>query len=300
MNVLVAGGTGLIGQVLVKQLMERDHAVTVLSRNPSSATMAGVDFIQWDGHSGSALRAAVGRTDAIVNLAGENIGGGRWTEERKTRIRQSRVRAGEGLVQAIRDAERKPSTFVQASALGYYGSLYKNETLRERMPAGTDFLASVCVDWENSSQSVRELGVRLVVARLGVVLARDGGALPSMVLPFRLGLGGALGDGAQPFPWIHVADAAGALAYMVERETLAGPFNLTGSVVSNREFSRLLAQTLRRPLMLDVPAWAVRRLFGEQSVILLTGQNAPSHRLREAGYAFAFPDLAPALGDLFP
>lgn len=302
MHILIAGGTGLIGSALVRLLRARNHSVVILTRNPPAGNgQPGVDYAKWSGTRADEVVASVNGTDAVINLAGANIGAEKWTPARKTLIRQSRVDAGQTLCAAIEQAVHKPHTFVQASAVGFYGSSFGPETLTERIPPGTDFLASTCVAWEASSQSVQAMGVRHAIARFGVVLSPAGGALPRMLFPFRLGIGGALGDGKQPFPWIHVDDAARAVQFLIENPDIRGPCNVTGpEAISNTEFSRTLATVLRRPLSMNVPAFALQLMFGEMAVILLKGQNAVPGKLMASGFAFQYSEAIQALHHLLP
>ena len=300
MHILIPGGTGLVGTALAAWLVQHNHTVTILSRSPRQASAAGIEVAGWDGKSERDIVECVNRADAIVNLAGANLADKRWTAQYKQVIRQSRTDTVATLVRAIEVAERKPDTFVQASAVGFYGSSYSSETLTENLPAGTDFLATVCQDWESGCTSLESLGIRLTVARLGIVLDRGGGALARMLPPFQMGLGGALGDGKQPFPWIHLQDAASALAFLATHENTLGAYNVTSpNIISNREFSQHLAHTLRKPLLLDVPAMAIQLLFGELSVLLLHGQNAVSRKLQAAGFEFQYTEAQAALAELF-
>ncbi len=301
MNVIITGGTGLIGRALAADLLKEGHEVIVLSRRPEAyvgRVPAGVRLERWDGRTAEGWGHLVEGADAIVNLAGENIAAGRWTAERKRRIRESRVHAGEAVTAAVLAAREKPRVVIQASAVGYYGP-HGDEEVDEDTPPGNDFLARVAVDWEASTAPVEEHGVRRVIIRTGIVLTPEGGALARMLLPFRLGLGGPLGSGRQWFPWIHIADEVGAIRFLMENEATQGPYNLTApNPVRQREFARALGRVLRRPAFLPVPAFALRLLFGEMADVLLTGQRAVPRRLLEAGYTFRFPDLEPALEDL--
>jgi hypothetical protein len=237
-------------------------------------------------------------TDAIINLAGENIGLGRWTNERKHLILGSRLNASRALVQAVEVAIRKPGVIVQASGVGYYGP-GGDEEITEETPSGHDFLAQVAVEWEASTAPLETLGVRRVVIRTGVVLSTAGGALPRMLLPFRLFAGGHLGSGRQWFPWIHIADEVSAIRFLLENEAASGPFNLTAPVsLSNAEFSHLLGKQLRRPALMPTPAFALRLLFGEMATILLDGQRAVPWHLLQLGFTLQFPEAGSALRDL--
>ncbi len=300
MHVLITGGTGLIGRALAHSLVQDGHQVTVLSRTPERHRNAlpNVDLVAWDGRTAQGWGERVEAADVIVNLAGESIAAGRWTPERKRRIRESRVHAGQAVVEAVRAATHPPQVVVQASAVGYYGPR-GDEPVTEETPPGSDFLAQVCVAWEASTAAVEERGVRRAVIRTGVVLSTQGGALPRMLLPFRLFLGGPLGSGRQYLPWIHLDDQVAAIRFLLEHPEAQGPFNLCApNPMTHREFSRILGQVLGRPSWMPVPALALRLLFGEMATVLLEGQRAVPRRLQEAGYSFRFPELRPALQDL--
>ncbi len=297
MRVVVAGGSGLIGSCLSGLLAEAGHDATVLSRTPQSDQH--IDYVKWSGADPEEIVPCLAGADAVVNLAGANLGAQKWNASRKQLIRSSRVQTGHTLAAAVQEAQNPPGVFVQASAVGYYGGLYGPEVLSEELPPGNDFLASVCVDWEASTQDLAHHGVRHVTARFGIVLARKGGALPRMLPPFRLGLGGPLGDGKQPFPWIHLQDAARAVLFALENEAVAGAFNITAPAAdTNAEFSRALATVLRRPLFAGIPAFAVRMMFGEMADLLLYGQNASSLKLQKAGFEHRFSHVESALADL--
>lgn len=298
---IITGGTGLIGQALAAELVAAGYEVVVLSRNPQRAhgLPTGVQVEAWDGRTAQGWGGLADGTYAIVNLAGENLAGGRWTAERRHRIRQSRLDAGQAVVEAVRAAKRKPAVVVQASGIGYYGP-HGDEEVTEDFPPGEDFLGRLAVEWEASTAPVEGLGVRRVVIRTGVVLSREGGALPRLALPFRFFLGGPLGNGRQWVPWIHIADEVRAIRFLLENEEARGPYNLvTPNPVTNRELARALRQVLRRPSWLPVPAPALRLALGEMSAVLLTGQRALPHRLLEADFRFQFPEISTALQNLF-
>ena len=300
MRVLITGGSGLIGRALSANLARDGNEVIILSRQPERiiGLPAGVSAKWWDGHTSEGWSSLVDGTDAIINLAGENISSGRWTDERKSRILESRLNTGRATVQAVEAAPRKPRVVIQASGVGYYGT-GGDEEITEETPPGRDFLAQLAADWESSTVSLKSLGVRRAVIRTGVVLSTEGGALPRMLLPFRFFAGGRLGSGSQWFPWIHIADEVGAIRFLIENDTASGPFNLTAPVpVNNAEFSRLLGQQLRRPALMSTPAFALRLLFGEMATVLLDGQRAIPRRLIQLGFTFRFPKAGPALRDL--
>ncbi len=300
MRVLITGGSGLIGRALIADLACNGSEVIVLSRRPERVIGLPKDVLVkwWDGHTTEGWKSLADGADAIINLAGENISSGRWTDERKRRILESRLNAGQAVVQAVEAATHKPRVIIQASGVGYYGPS-GDEEITEEVPAGHDFLAQVAVEWEASTASLETLGVRQVVIRTGVVLSTAGGALPRMLLPFRLFAGGRLGSGRQWFPWIHIADEVGAIRFLIENETASGPFNLTAPVpLSNVEFSHLLGEQLRRPALIPTPAFALRLLFGEMATIILDGQRAIPRHLLQLGFTFQFPEAGSALRDL--
>lgn len=301
MRILITGGTGLIGRALAADLARDGHDVIILSRTPERYTgrlPEGVRAERWDGRTADGWGALADGADAIVNLAGENIAGGRWTAERKRRIRQSRLDAGHAVVQAVEAAAHKPRVVVQASAVGYYGPC-GDDIITEDHPPGNDFLADVCVAWEQSTAAVEAHGVRRPILRTGVVLSTEGGALPRMLPPFKFGLGGPLGSGRQWFPWIHIRDEVRAIRFLIEHEDAHGPYNLTApNPVTNAEFTKALGRVLRRPAFMPVPAFALKLLFGEMATVLLDGQRAVPQRLLDAGFSFTFEEVEQALRDL--
>jgi uncharacterized protein (TIGR01777 family) len=300
MRVLITGGSGLIGRALAANLVRDGNEVIILSRRPGQITglPEGVSARWWDGHTTEGWHSLVNGTDAVINLAGENISSGRWTKERKHHILESRLNAGRAVVRAVEAAARKPHIIVQASGVGYYGPCGDEEITEETQP-GHDFLAQLAVDWEASTASLEGLGIRRVVIRTGVVLSTAGGALPRLLLPFRFFAGGHLGSGQQWFPWIHIADEVGAIRFLIENEKASGPFNLTSPTpLTNAGFSRLLGRCLRRPAFMPIPAFILRLLFGEMATAILDGQRAVPQRLSKLGFAFRFSGAGSALKDL--
>jgi uncharacterized protein (TIGR01777 family) len=300
MRALITGGSGLIGRVLATNLVRDGNEVIILSRRPGRITglPAGVSTRWWDGHTTEGWNSLVDGTDAIVNLAGENISSGRWTKERKRRILESRLNAGRAIVQAVETAVHRPRIVIQASGVGYYGPC-GDEEITEEMQPGHDFLARLAVDWEASTLPLEGLGIRRVIIRTGVVLSTAGGALPQLLLPFRFFAGGRFGNGRQWFPWIHIADEVDAIRFLIGNEKASGTFNLTAPTpLTNAEFSRLLGQRLRRPAFMPIPAFILRLLFGEMATALLDGQRAIPQRLSQSGFTFRFPEAASALMNL--
>jgi uncharacterized protein (TIGR01777 family) len=243
MRVIITGGTGLIGSALTTDLVRQEHEVIVLSRNPqahSSHLPPGATAEQWDGKSATGWGRLVDGAGAIINLAGENLAAGPWTATRKRAIVDSRVNAGQAITQAIYEAGLKPQVVIQSSAVGYYGSRGK-ELLTEESSPGSDYLSKVCVQWEASTAGVENLGVRRVVIRTGVVLSKQGGALPLFTLPFRFFTGGPLGSGRQWIPWIHIADEIAAIRFLLENPSTSGAYNLCApDPLQQSEFASLL------------------------------------------------------------
>jgi uncharacterized protein (TIGR01777 family) len=237
--------------------------------------------------------------DAAINLAGESIAGKRWSVEQKARIRDSRIRATRGVVEAIRDAAHRPGTLVNASATGYYGPR-GDEPVDETTGPGDDFLAQVCRDWEREALAAESLGVRVVLVRTGVALGRGGGALEKLLPPFKAFVGGPLGSGRQGFPWVHRDDVLGIYRWALENESVRGPVNATGpELVDNRAFSRTLGKVLGRPSWAPVPGFALKLLVGEMAgPLLLEGQHVRPTRTEELGYRFKFRTVEAALQDL--
>jgi uncharacterized protein len=299
MRVVITGGSGLIGGALARELGGAGHDVVVLSRSPKAEGGApGVRAVQWDGRTPVGWSSLLDGDTAIVHLAGESIASGRWTADKKRRIRESRVVSGQAVLQAIREAAAKPKILLQGSAVGYYGPR-GDEVIREDAAPGSDYLADVCKEWEASTAAAEALGVRRALLRTGVVLAREGGALPKMSLPFKMMAGGPLGDGRQWFPWIHLEDEVGAIRFLLEREDARGPFNLTApNPLTNRDFTKVLARALHRPGIMPAPSFALRLALGEMADMLLNGQRVVPSRLLELGYTFRHPEAAAALRSL--
>ncbi|MBI3203205.1 MAG: TIGR01777 family protein [Myxococcales bacterium] len=290
-SVLVTGGTGFIGSALVRALSASGAAVTVLVRSPTTIFGEGVRVVPW----GELSSAASGK-DAVVNLAGEQAVGVRWTASAKQRITSSRVETTRELVAAMAAARPRPAVLVSASAVGYYGACPGDQPVDESSPPGSDFLAEVCQAWEAAAAAAGELGVRVVLARLGVVFDRGGGALEEMAKPFRMFAGGPIGDGQQVVSWVHRADAVGILRRCIEDDSLSGPVNVVApQAVPQAEIARAIGRVLGRPAWLRAPAFALRARFGEGADPLLTGQRVVPAKLRAAGHVWQHPDLEAAL-----
>jgi uncharacterized protein (TIGR01777 family) len=301
MRVFITGGTGLVGRRLVARLVERGDRPIVLSRNRASAqTRLGseIEVVEGDPTIGSDWTEVLGTCDAVVNLAGENIFARRWNEEFKAKIRDSRVEGTTNVVAAIVRAEKKPSVLVNASAVGYYGP-HGGEELTEYSPPGNDFLAGACIDWENAARVVEAASVRLVIARIGVVMAIEEGALTKMLTPFKLGVGGPVGSGRQWMAWIHVDDVVGIILHAIDHAAVSGVVNATAPVpVTNREFSKSLGRTLGRPAIFPIPVFMLRLRFGQVAEVIASGQRVLPMRTQELGYQFQHASIDGALAAL--
>lgn len=299
-RLLITGGSGLIGRAVTAELAAAGWEVVVLSRRPERVRglPAGARAEGWDGVSTAGWGALAAGAAGILHLAGESIADGRWTDERKRRLRASRVESSRAVAAAVAAAAIKPRFLLQASAVGYYGDC-GDQVVAEDHPPGEGFLADLSVEWEAATAAVEALGVRRAILRTGIVLAAEGGALPKMALPFRLFAGGPLGSGRQVIPWIHLADEVAAIRLLAERDDARGPFNLTApEPVTNAEFSRTLARVLGRPNLLRAPAFALHLALGELADAMLEGQRAAPRALERLGFTFRFPHLEPALRDL--
>jgi uncharacterized protein len=296
-KVIITGATGLIGSELVRSLLADGHAVTRLVRGrPEGSTARGVSDVRWDPEAGTIDAGALEGHDAAVHLAGEPVGEGRWTDEKKRRIRESRVK-GTGLIaRTLAGLAQKPPVLVSASAVGYYGDRGA-EVLTEESAPGSDFLSVVCREWEEAARPAAEAGVRVVHPRIGVVLDAKGGALPRMLTPFKLGVGGRVGDGRQYMSWITLADVVGVIRRALTEGRLRGPVNAVAPrPVTNEEFTKTLGRVLGRPTFFAVPQFAARLAFGEVAdALLLASQRVEPARLREIEFGFTDPELEGAL-----
>lgn len=314
MKVLMTGATGLVGTALTKALVRDGHTVcrmvrreTVSRKAGSPAQVAGprVIDVPWDPEASGGLTFAdsqgdITGADAVVNLAGASIAGTRWTQQGKMVLRSSRVRTTGSLVSALGRLKTVPKVLVSASAIGYYGSR-GNETLTEDSKAGDDFLAKVAVDWEAEANKAEALGMRVVLARFGIILAKHGGALPQMMRPFQFFVGGRMGSGQQWVSWITLDDVIGIIRYALENASVTGVVNLVApQPVRNAEFAKELAQAMHRPAFLPAPAFALRLALGREMAdsMLLTSERVEPARLRQLGYRFVHESLPEALAHI--
>jgi uncharacterized protein len=282
-RIAVTGATGTIGREVVRQLRERGDEVVAVSREPNEV---GYEAMSWDALDLSGF-------DGVIHLAGSPIDQ-RWTDAGKKRILDSRVDSTRRVVEALRSADPRPPVLVSQSAEGYYPR--GNAPVREDSPPGSGFLSEVVQAWEAEALRAEELGVRVVVARSGVVLSREGGALPKMLTPFKLGVGGPVAGGDQPFPWIHVADEAGALIFLMDTNGASGPVNLVApDNQTNKTFTKALGRAIHRPTVFPVPSFAIKLLYGEMGSTVTEGSNPDPAKLQDLGYQFTRTRLEDAL-----
>jgi uncharacterized protein (TIGR01777 family) len=294
MKILISGASGLIGQQLAAELVRGGHEVARLVRDSKRA--AAGDLL-WHPKSGHVDTAALEVFDAVVNLAGESIASGRWTARKKAEIRESRLAATETLSSGLAKLSPRPRALINASAVGFYGDR-GDERLDETSISGSgDFLSEVCREWEGVTEPASRAGVRVVLARFGVILSANGGALAKMLLPFRLGLGGKIGNGRQWMSWVALDDAVGAIANALANSNLSGPLNVVApQPVTNAEFTKTLGRVLSRPTIFPMPAFAARAALGQMAdALLLASQRVEPAKLLASGYAFQYPSLEGAL-----
>lgn len=299
MKVAISGATGFVGSRLVERLQEQGHQPLILTRNRDKAARAfpNVDIIAYTPTASGDWQNAIAGCDAVVNLTGEPIAEGRWTPERKQEIFNSRKLGTQKIVEAIAQANPKPSVLINTSAIGYYG-ISETATFDETSPPGSDFLAEVCQAWEAEAQKVKDSGVRLVILRFGIVLG-NGGALAKMTPVFQLFAGGPLGTGRQWVSWIHQDDLVNLIITTLTRPDLEGVFNATApNPVRMSELSQSLGETLNRPSWLPVPSFAVEALLGEGAMVVLEGQQVLPKRTTSYGFDYQYPTVKQALKDI--
>jgi uncharacterized protein len=299
-TILVTGGTGFIGRHLVTRLVERGDRVVILSRRPDPAQAPpGAEVAAWQPEALGPWTEALAGADALVNLAGEPVMGGRWTEAKRRRIYDSRVVSTRRLVEAMGRLPSRPRVMLSASATGYYGGRPADEVIEEGASHGDDFLARVTTDWEAAARGAEALGVRVVMPRVGIVLGADGGVLRTMMPAFRLFAGGPIGSGEQVVPWVHVDDLIGMFVWAIDDERVSGPLNATAPhPVTMNDFAAGVGRALGRPSRLRVPAFALQAALGEASYPMLTGQRVIPRKALDLGFTFQHPALEGALADL--
>ncbi|WP_223454742.1 MULTISPECIES: TIGR01777 family oxidoreductase [unclassified Pseudomonas] len=296
MHILLTGGTGLIGRQLCRHWLGQGHRLTVWSRKPEKvAKICGAQV------RGVARLEDLGQEqiDAIVNLAGAPIADRPWTHKRKTLLWSSRITLTETLLAWLESREQKPRALISGSAVGWYGDGGERELTEDSGPVSEDFASQLCIAWEETAQRAEALGIRVILIRTGLVLSAEGGFLSRLLLPFKLGLGGPIGNGRQWMPWIHIDDQIALIDFLLHRNEASGPYNACApKPVRNLEFAKALGSVLRRPTFMPMPAFALKVGLGELSLLLLGGQRATPVRLLQAGFTFKFTDLRAALDDL--
>lgn len=292
MKVLITGASGLVGTELQKSFAAKGYDMLLASRKEPKDDK----HIQWSIEEGFAEPEKLEGIDAVVHLAGENVNGLRWTDEKKKAIRDSRVLGTRNVVDAISKLKGKPKVFVASSAIGFYGER-GDEEVTESSAAGDNFLAGVSKEWESESRRAEDAGIRTVLLRTGIVLSKDGGALGTMLTPFKLGVGGVVGSGKQWMSWISMEDEIAIINYVIENENIRGAVNaVSPNPVTNQEFTKTLGEVLYRPTFLPLPEFAVSMVFGEMGdALLLASTKVIPKRLLDAGFEFKYPDLKPAI-----
>jgi uncharacterized protein (TIGR01777 family) len=299
MRILITGGTGFLGRSLARAFLGDGHQVTVLARHQPRTRVPGEwRFRAWDGRTPAGWGEIINETDVVINLAGRSLSSWPWSRRMKREFRDSRLQAGHAVMQAIGEAGHRPQVLVQSSGINYYG-LHGDMAAESTLP-GDDFLARLAVDWEESTRPVETMGVRRVVTRSAVVIARRGGLLPLMSLSARLFAGGPMAGGRQALPWIHVQDEVGAVRFLVERQDAQGNFNLVApQPTSNAEVMCALARALHRPYWFPMPALLLRLVVGEMSVLVAEGRYSTPARLLELGYDFRFARIEDAFSQIY-
>lgn len=292
MKVLITGSTGLLGKELQKSFTEKGYDLLLASRKEPQDD----NHIQWSVEEGFSDTEKLEGVDIVVHLAGENVSGLRWTDEKKKAIRDSRVLGTRNVVDAISKLKHKPKVFVASSAIGFYGERGEEE-VTESSAAGDNFLAGVCKEWEAESRRAEDAGIRTVLLRTGIVLSKDGGALGTMLTPFKLGVGGVVGSGLQWMSWISMPDQIAAINYVIDNENIRGAVNsVSPNPVTNHDFTKTLGEVLYRPTFLPLPEFAVSMIFGEMGdALLLASTKVRPKRLEDAGFEFKFPNLKEAV-----
>lgn len=296
MHILLTGGTGLIGRRLCRHWLDQGHRLTVWSRKPDDVPRLCGASVRGIAHPDDLGSEPV---DAVINLAGAPIADRPWTRKRKMLLWDSRITLTEQLITWLERREQKPGVLISGSAVGWYGDGGERELDETSQPVSEDFASRLCIAWEETAQRAEAFGIRVVLLRTGLVLARDGGMMQRLLPPFKMGMGGPIGNGRQWMPWVHIDDQIAAIDFLLNREDAQGPYNACApSPVRNRDFAKTLAGILHRPAFMPMPAIALRVLMGELSILLLGGQRARPNRLLEAGFTFRFTDLHAALEDL--
>lgn len=301
MKIAIAGGTGFIGKRLTEELLIKGHTIYILTRRPKKETSEkNLFYIQWITNTGDDFLQKVQGIDVFINLAGESLNSGRWTEKRKELILQSRLETTEKVVSLLKSLPQKPRLFLNASAIGYYGTSETAVFTENTKKVGKDFLSETVKQWEEKAYEASLLGIRTIFCRFGIILDKNEGALPKIALPYLFFAGGTLGSGNQWISWMHIDDVINGIIFLMEKESVEGPVNFTSpNPVTMKEFGQTISSVLHRPHWLHVPGFALKLALGEKSMLVLEGQKVLPTRLLESGFSFRFPKLKDALLDIY-
>ncbi|NMH69213.1 TIGR01777 family protein [Bacillus sp. RO3] len=300
MKIAITGGTGFVGQALTAELIEHHHEVLILTRNPDKhEDRQGVRYVKWLS-DGAKPEEELEGISVFVNLAGESINSGRWTDDRKKRIINSRIHSTQEVINIMKALNQKPKCLINASAIGYYPSSKTNTYTEASTETADDFLGETVQVWEKEAEKANQLGIRVAYSRFGIILGKEDGALPRIALPYKMFAGGTVGSGDQWMSWVHVKDIARAIHFIAETDSISGPVNVTApSPVTMKEFGKTLGAVLGRPHWIPVPSFALKVAMGEMSVLVLEGQKVLPSVLSEQGFSFEYPELKSALIDLY-
>ncbi|MBP3967770.1 TIGR01777 family oxidoreductase [Bacillus sp. WL1] len=296
MKIAISGGTGFIGKYLSTFFIQKGHTVYILTRNKTTETFhPNLQYVQWTPNLQTFPLSSI---DVVINLAGESINS-RWTKKQKKAILNSRIQTTKGLIKQLQTLNIKPHTFINASAIGYYGTSETESFTEQHETPGDDFLANTVCSWEQEASKARSLGMRTVYARFGVVLSADGGALPKMLLPYQFYIGGTIGSGNQWLSWIHIDDVVHLIDFIIQKEEIDGPLNLTAPLpIRMKEFGETIAAIMKKPHWLPVPSFMLHALLGEMSILVLEGQHVLPSKAIEHGYQYTFPAIDHALQNI--
>lgn len=300
MKIALTGGTGFVGGALAKELVKNGHEIFILTRDARNRNNTEkITYISWL-NNGDAPEEELDGIDGFINLAGESINSGRWTETRKKRILDSRISATREVMRIIKQLNKKPQILINASAIGYYGTSLTNTFTEDSSEKGADFLSTTVQKWEMEALNAKELGIRTVCCRFGIILDRADGALPRIALPYKLFAGGTVGSGEQWVSWIHLKDVVKGIIFCMDNKKIEGPVNFTApSPLRMKEFGQILGKSMQRPHWIPAPEFALKALLGEMSILVLEGQNVVPERLISNGYSFLFNHLHEALADIY-
>ncbi|MBN8192737.1 TIGR01777 family oxidoreductase [Bacillus sp. NTK074B] len=300
MKIAITGGTGFVGQALTEELLSHEHEILILTRNPDKhEARPGVKYVKWLS-DGARPEESLEGINAFINLAGESINSGRWTDERKKRIINSRLTSTGEVINIIKALKEKPACLINASAIGYYPSSKRNTYTEASTETADNFLGETVQIWEKEAAKAKQLGIRVAYTRFGIILGKDEGALPRIALPYKMFVGGTVGSGEQWMSWVHIKDIARAVNFVAETEGIEGPVNVTApSPVTMKEFGKTLGDVMSRPHWIPVPSFALKAAMGEMSALVLEGQKVLPSVLLEHGFKFSFPELKSALMEIY-